>query len=40
MPWNARVTQTENEPVSLAISEHEGIVGNLAVAGKPLQGLA
>src|SRR5215467_7356520 len=40
VPWNAGVTQTENEPVSLLISEHEGLVGNLAVSSNPLQCIA
>src|SRR5215471_3890099 len=40
VPWNAGVTQTENEPISLLISEHEGLVGNLAVASNPLECIA
>jgi hypothetical protein len=40
VPWNARIAQVDNESVSLSISEHEGLVGNLAVASKPLQGFA
>src|SRR6516164_7426656 len=40
VPWNAGVTQTDNEPVSLLISEHEGLVGNLAVSSNPLQCIA
>src|SRR6516162_5092956 len=40
VPWNAGVTQTENEPVSLLISDHEGLVGNLAVSSNPLQCIA
>src|SRR5215813_4583231 len=38
--WNARVTQTDYEPVPLSISDHEGLVGNLAVSSNPLQGIA
>src|SRR6516165_8738487 len=40
VPWNAGVTQTENEPVSLLISEHEGLVGDLAVSGNSLERIA
>jgi len=40
MPWNAGVTQTDYEPVPLSISDHEGLVGNLAVPSNPLQGIA
>src|SRR5215469_3050257 len=40
VPWNAGVTQTDNEPVSLSISEHEGLVGNPAVASNSLQCIA
>src|SRR5215831_3105321 len=40
VPWNAGVTQTENEPISLLISEHEGLVGNLAVSSNPLECIA
>jgi hypothetical protein len=39
-PRNAGVSQTENEPVSLLISEHEGLVGNLAVSSNPFECLA
>src|SRR4029077_5632912 len=39
VPWNAGVTQADNEPVSLSISEHESLVGDFAVASKPLKGL-
>src|SRR5262249_27198577 len=39
-PWNSGVTKTENEPVSLLISEHEGLVGNLAVSSNPLECIA
>src|SRR5262245_37919763 len=38
--WNAGVTQVDNEPVSFSISDHESLVGNLAVSSNPLQGVA
>jgi hypothetical protein len=38
--WNARVAQVDNEPVSLSISEYKSLVGDCAVASKPLKGLA
>src|SRR5262249_58872936 len=38
--WDAQVTQTENEPVCLLITEHERLVGNLAVSSNPLKGIA
>jgi hypothetical protein len=40
MPWNAGVTQTDDEPVCLSISDHEGLVGNPAVSRNPLQSIA
>src|SRR5258708_36666286 len=40
VPWNARVTQVDNEPVPLSISEHEGLVVNLAVSGNSPQRIA
>ena len=40
VPWNARITQVDNEPVSLSISDHEGLVGNVAVSSNPLQCIA
>jgi hypothetical protein len=36
---NARVTQVDKEPVSLSISDHEGLVGNPAVSSNPLQSI-
>src|SRR5258708_18026633 len=38
VPWNTGVTQVDNELVSLSISEHESLVGDFAVASKPLEG--
>src|SRR5262245_608882 len=38
--WNAGVTKADNEPVSFSISDHESLVGNLAVSSNPLQGVA
>src|SRR6516164_264340 len=40
VPWNARVTQTDYEPVPFSISDHEGLVGNLAVSSNPRQCIA
>ena len=40
MPWNASVALVDNEPVSLLISDDEGLVGNLAVSSNPLQSIA
>src|SRR6478736_5434601 len=40
VPWNARITQVDNESVSLSISDHEGLVGNVTVASNPLQCIA
>ena len=37
VPWNTGVTETDNDPISLTISDHEGLVGNLAVSSNPLQ---
>src|SRR6516225_1447248 len=39
VPWNAGVTQTDNEPVSLTTSDHKGLVGNPAVSSNPLQSI-
>ena len=39
VPWNAGVTQTDYEPIALSVSDHEGLVGNLAVSGNPLQAI-
>jgi hypothetical protein len=39
VPWNASVTQIENEPISLSISERNGLIGRPAVSSKPLQRL-
>ena len=38
VPWHAGVTQSDGQTVSLSISEHKSLVGNLAVASKPFKG--
>jgi hypothetical protein len=38
--WNARITEVDNEPISLSISDHKGLVGNVTVPSNPLQGIA
>src|SRR6516164_2807251 len=40
VPTNRGVAQVHNEPVSLSISEHEGLVCYLAVMSKSLQSIA
>ena len=37
VPWNAGITQVDNEPVALSISEYQSLIGNLAIASKSLR---